>query len=78
MKSLWKNADKIDISDAIENLIANQIEDFVYGKIGQIGGKNSELLGRQYGFGQNTIQRNLSKSWYDYETRASNVVAGEQ
>lgn len=78
MKALWENADKIDISEAIENLISNQIEDYVYGKIGQQAGRNSELLGRQYGFGQNTIMRDLSKSWYDFETRASNVVAGEQ
>ena len=77
MEAVIKNADKIDIYDAIDNLVENQIEDFAYGKIGQVGGAISQQIGSSYGMGVNTINRKLSKSVYDAErSRKPPVVSG--
>lgn len=78
MKALWENADKIDIDLALQNLVAEHIEDTIYGKIGKVGGEISRRLGRPYGFGMNTTQRNFSKDFYDASEKLYNRVYGEQ
>lgn len=64
MEAVYKNAEKIDIYNAIDNLVENQIEDYAFGKLGQAGGEVSKRLGSGYGMGVNTINRKLQKSWY--------------
>jgi len=66
MEAVIKHGDKIDISDAINNLVENQIEDYVFGKIGKATGQVSKEAGLNYGMGLNTIQRKFSKSVYEY------------
>jgi len=66
MEAVIKHGDKIDISDAINNLVDNQIEDYVFGKIGKATGQVSKEAGLNYGMGLNTIQRKFSKSVYEY------------
>lgn len=67
MRALIEHADKIDLQQAIENLIFEQAEDYVYGKIGKAGGAVSKQLGLNYGTGVNSIMSRLRKSTYDIE-----------
>lgn len=36
-RAVWNHLDDIDWNEAMKNLVANQIEDFIYGKHGQLG-----------------------------------------
>lgn len=53
--ALWEHFGELDINAAIYNLIANQLEDAFYGKLGkraqQLAGPLLEQLGRPVGFG---------------------------
>lgn len=77
-RALFDNFEDLDISDAIYNLIANEIEDQIYGRVGRVGGAISQRLGNPYGVGVNTIQRQFGKDFYDVERQMKNHVDGEQ
>jgi len=76
MEAVIKNAEKIDIYDAIDNLVENQIEDYVFGKVGQAAGEASKQVGLNYGMGFNTINRQFQKSWYQLRDGAKISVYG--
>ena len=76
MEAVIKNAEKIDIYDAIDNLVENQIEDYVFGKVGQAAGEASKQVGLNYGLGFNTINRQFQKSWYQLRDGAKISVYG--
>lgn len=78
MRAIYDNAENIDFEAFVQNFISEQFQDYVYGQMGQVGGQNSQSLGRFYGAGQNTIQRKSSRSFYDVEQESKNRVDGEQ
>lgn len=45
MRFIYDNFEEIPVEQAIKNLIANQIEDKVYGKLGKAVGKTNEIRG---------------------------------
>lgn len=49
--AIWKHFDEIDWWKAFQNLTENQIEDFVFGRIGRIGKRASRKLGEWSGKG---------------------------
>ena len=65
VKALLEHGENIGIYDAISNLVSNQIEDYTFGKLGQLGGEISRRIGSPYGMGVNTINRKIQKSYYD-------------
>lgn len=59
LQYIYKHYDKIDIVGAVHQIILDQFEDYIYGKIGKAGGDTSRALGRAQGAGLNTILGNL-------------------
>nr|QXN72839.1 MAG: hypothetical protein [Microvirus sp.] len=51
LKQIYDHYDKVDIGQAIENIIENQLEDFVIGKVGQGASKGAQRIGWHRGFG---------------------------
>ncbi len=51
MQRLYTYWDKVDMNAAIDNLITNQIEDYVIGKFGKMLAKASQQSGRPVGYG---------------------------
>lgn len=55
LKDLYKNFDKLDLNEALKNVIINQLQDAIIGKLGARAQKEAkpflELLGRPVGFG---------------------------
>lgn len=51
MLQLYKHFDKVNVLDAIDNIIHNEIEDRAFGAAGRAGGTAGHNLGLSYGFG---------------------------
>lgn len=70
LQALYDGADKLDIPQAFQNLIQEQFQDYVYGKIGKASGEVSKAAGLNYGAGFASIASRLRKSWYDAEQKS--------
>jgi len=70
------HADKINIDEALVNLVTEQIEDRFYGTFGKMGGEVSRRLGIPYGAGLNSVGSRLRKMSYDSERAGENSLDG--
>lgn len=67
MRQLIDNYDKIDLHKAIHNIINDNLQDILYGTVGQFGGEASRRAGLLYGGGLNTQANKFRKLQYDAE-----------
>lgn len=77
MRTVYDHVDKIDLVDLFHNYSQEQLEDFVYGKIGQIGGDISKRLNIPYAMGPNSIASRGRRLSYDVEREQDDRVDGE-
>lgn len=76
-KAIFQNFDKINLAEALQNLISNEFEDRLIGEVGQWTGDISRDLGLNYGAGFNTLLRSASKHSYDAERATRQRLDGE-
>lgn len=62
VKDVWNHFDKINLTDALENIIKNQVEDFVIGKMSKHATKNL---------------RDTQVKWYGRKARTAGITWGE-
>jgi len=74
MRALIDNADHIDMAALAKNVVMENVEDQIYGRIGQVGGQISRRLGIPYGGGLSPI----SRRFYDSFDAAARRLDGEQ
>lgn len=55
--AIYDNIEYVNRPEFLEKLVISQLKDVVYGQIGQLGAISSQQLGRHYGFGWNTFER---------------------
>ena len=49
LREIYENIDKLDLGVAMQNLLANQVEDALHGGISRVGAKGSRRLGNATG-----------------------------
>jgi len=77
MQALISHGDHIDLVKAIENLLYENFEDAVYGKIGKVGGDVSKRLGFEHGAGINSLNSRLRRSLYEASSDDPDRLDGE-
>lgn len=66
LAAVYFHAEQIDLSQALENLVVEQLKDIAYGRIGRMGAETSRILGRPYGTGLNSLTRLTGRTTSEY------------
>lgn len=69
-RTVLENFHKVDVQEALRNVIANEIEDRMYGAFGKAAGQEAKKLGRQRGWNVRPVDR-----WGDYGDDPISAVA---
>lgn len=68
LEALYNHWDQVDMSQAIQNLIEENVKDRIYGEIGKAGGEVSRRLGHHYGAGINSLLKKTHNLTRGFDT----------